>query len=897
MRALFMKKNWVRYFSTSTSIVLSVALSTPATYARDEVKKANFYKNKSMVNPTLCKMSDTDIESLNTGLLQLGFGSYNEGSKKWEDHAKIMSEYLEQKKYYNNDISDQDNMNKLQLMRNIIAYDAVQGAKEIVLEMMRLTGGCFTAKLEKFSNNILPVFLSFKPWSLPTHPKTKMLFENDGVFAKDNLKKFEETNSEEAADEALKKQLQVLMDEQARGITNHFVKLTRDLSRADYEAATPDIKNSEEELAKLFYPNVAKLIRLAYLDHQIGRTSWLARAFLAASEIIAAKEGVVGGVNVKDRFEEKLKTKMASAEDSKNFHLENILGTTWKLPNEQLSLKASIGYAKAQLEGAKNKVVKFIDSLTQVSNDFYVSTKGNPLKDIPTPKLPKASEYAINPSPYETHDVDVPIADMSYVLTRNVAIEGAVIPSGAIPPESLMAEAKAKNLIGNYIGAINYIDAETAENYDVITETRDKAFYRTLNDGYSHIGYAHLRSIEVPDKKGESTRTITMSWVIDNYPSPAADAETPIKGPYNSAGIRFIGLEQYYKVSAHTQLMVATPDASKFEQFAQNQVLNMTEESLKTANETSNLSEVYLAHKPKLSANGKPETTKDTTQTYWPMEVSFDDFQKIHASIHRKKYVSSKNYLLQPNTQNWFKSVTTAATNKLTEFMYKGMTFVWITPNGQYYHGAAYCSFTGLLAYKLGAGIDVQVEPDTWDSLVGKIKSFYDLAVKKATDCKQENDTGFLCEKMASIAESPDVINIKKLSTMPIVAPSGLPAQIFIPLENITRVEAPFIPIQDRLEAGFKDAEKRVAKQTANVKAGIDLIIAESKINPSIVDRYPLPQLPELNGKMVENIGSIDFYEMHLDPAELRGLTMDLVESSISKLGCGDGSLSLVCGK
>ncbi len=954
-----MKKTTSQTIKASISTLLSINLFIPTAAWSLNANTQLITKSKQISNNN-CSLNQSEVDLLNTGLLQLGFGSYYKN--QWQDHASIANDYLQLNKYYKVEgEDDSQNMNKLQLMRNIISYDAVKGAKEVVLQIMKRTGGCFYSKSnQKNYYDLISTLFSFKPWSLSNQPATKGLFTNGGVFTEDGMEVLEAQGKqlETEADKALTKQtdsLRSVMELHSKKLTQELVYLTQSLMRLNQNNSinTFSSEDSAENLAKLFYPNIAKIVRLTYLDHQIGRTFWLGRALLGASLIQLANKSFED----RESFYHDINLKISNDTRFKNFKLENIVGDKWLLANESLDTKEMYAESKRIYEEKRKDFKNFINSIVD----------GTILDQINPSKI--AEQFKVPEDLFTNFDIDkilppivdyreIPVTDMSYVLTRNISVEAAMIPSGAIPPEHLAKNPKNNSLIGKYIGAINYVSAEDAKDSNKFTELREKAYYRTMNDGFSHIGYAHLRTFQI------NNQDITFSWVIDNYPSPAADAETDIQGPYNSAGVRFIGLEQYYKASNHTHLMVANIDPQMFSDFALKQTNKvLTEEDFENLlspiknDRSTEVRKALQVIKPTLDKNGKPVPTvidgNTNVSSKWEMEINYDEFKKLH------QLNSTSNY------ETWYKAVTKRAAQQLTEFLYKGMTFVWITPNGQYYKGGAYCSLTGSLAYKLGTGLDIQDSPDVWDDVVGHVAKLYDTAefISQACDkvesldyatkfisflnlsetskklacstfedsaeqvknyvnsnlnphstipaelaaklfsgyCHIGDEREIVCAAMKSLATNTDIKNIKTLSTMPIVAPSGLAAQNFVPAHNMFTVEAPFMAIQDRLESSFTNSSYRnfSLEFEGEVNLGIENIIRAVESNQSFnkIFNYKIPTSTnsEIQNKMVKNLDSIDFTKMYLDPSEVRGLTMDLLENSLSKMGCAKNSISKVC--
>ncbi|MGZ3818122.1 MAG: hypothetical protein ACXWRZ_15790, partial [Bdellovibrio sp.] len=400
----------------------------------------------------------------------------------------------------------------------------------------------------------------------------------------------------------------------------------------------------------------------------------------------------------------------------------------------------------------------------------------------------------------------VPVYNMSYLYTRGINMESPTIPSGAIPGGDQNATAKNPSpyyygkqmgLVGNFAAAAFVPSAEST--FDTMNRWKDKKFYTTFNDGYSHVGYAVIREAD----------GIKMSWVIDNYPTPIADMEVDLTGiPYNPGGIRISGLEQFYRVDHHSRLAVAhmvnnlpasdssvsDADYYKFFEYAKRQVKGFIKNrySFKHSGKALHFSAYpnFKVYSPILSEEGKPLRNTETKQTFvedpWLVEISSQDFMKMHKIVFDA--VTSNVNPSREQIKEWFDKINKTALDKVYDLMYKGVTFVWITPYGQYFKGGAYCSLTGVLGWKLGTGLDLEEVEDGWHAIVHMVNKQKELL-------------------LSQVGSDPDtaaqVQNVAMMADMPIVSPSGLAAQTYNRIQDVKSFVPPYQELADRFRRQF----------------------------------------------------------------------------------------------
>jgi hypothetical protein len=541
-----------------------------------------------------------------------------------------------------------------------------------------------------------------------------------------------------------------------------------------------------------------QIIELAFMNHQIGRTRFLGRALIA---LLMRQAKLHGQYNL-------AREGLTKILESNQLTFENFIGDQWKIRS--------------------------------------VDKKGNRSDEL------------------------VSIYDMGYVFTRGINMESPTIPSGSIPGGDQRADAsnpspyyygKKMGLVGSFAAAAFVPSAEST--FDAVESWKDKKFYTTFNDGYSHVGYTLVRE----------SQGIKMSWILDNYPTPIADMEVDLTGvPYNPGGIRISGLEQFYRVDHHSRLAVSNmvnslppedmgvsdADYFKFFEYAKRQVLAFVKnkKSFEYGGKALNFADFpnFKVFSPILEpTTGKPlrdvETTEQFVEDPWMVEITPHEFEEMHKIVFAA--VLENHNPSRDEVKKWFDHVRKAALDKIFDLMYKGVTFVWITPYGQYYKGGAYCSLTGVLGWKLGTGLDIQETKDTWHRIVNAVK-------------KQED---FLLKQVSSDPDiSEQIKNIAMMHDMPIVAPSGLAAQVYNRIQDVRSFVPPYQELVDRFRRQF-GREIQV-----NVDPAVESMVL--KLQPE-VERY--------------------FATTPLDFTEVEAIYNDTLEIAISAKGCTQRNS--VCGR
>lgn len=373
----------------------------------------------------------------------------------------------------------------------------------------------------------------------------------------------------------------------------------------------------------------------------------------------------------------------------------------------------------------------------------------------------------------------VKVDTLSFVMNRLLDPMSAVIPWGAQPDLSLKARAKENGLIGNPIAALFPINADSVKDgYDMMAQLKDKASYKVLNDGYSHIGYVVMK-----ESKGSNVR---MSWVVDNYPHIINEADADVKNAkYNSGGIRFVGLEQFYLTSHHSKFLVANTDPKKFHELAMKQI---AENGIpKTGEANLPLGTVTM----KISPEGKPmkQTDAEAKADPWRVEQSQGVLNEFYA---------------ERNPYKFYKKYQELVVKGFHDEIRKGMIFNWITPNGRDEKGGAYCSSTEVIVSYMTAGLNPEFKPSRWISLLKVVVAAYSLAEKFGW----KQFTG-----------NPGLQDLVAMARLRIVSPSSLAAQEYV--DHYTTVAAPAQEIRARLK---DDWTQRVAKKPA-ARGALDKIV------------------------------------------------------------------------
>lgn len=411
----------------------------------------------------------------------------------------------------------------------------------------------------------------------------------------------------------------------------------------------------------------------------------------------------------------------------------------------------------------------------------------------------------------------VPVQTLSYVLTRNMNAESATIPWGAQPDLSLVDRAKSNKLIGNPMSAALVLKAEDLKDgYSWIDSLKDKAFYKHLNDGFSHIGYVVIK--EAKNSK------VKMSWVVDNYPHPLADAEEALPGvKSNAGGLRMVGLEQFFMTSHHSRIIVASQDPELFFSYA----------------------------KEFVARNGIPKTGAE----FFPYEtykMQWDDTLKPVVQEDQSKSVrdpwkvesrqESLNWLYgAKDAQTFWKRYQTMTVEGFEKNIEKGMIFTWITPYGQYFKGGGYCSSTGVIVAGESTGLTLEPKLSRWIGIVHFVGSTLQPLLQKLKLNKLIDATkGFVL-----------------MSKMGIIAPNSLAAQFFM-----TRYKAVTAPIQEIRSRMRDDWTFRIEK-SAKWKEAVDELVNRSKENKFRTMRFDKTEVRafshDIHHKFEIEMGKIGF--------------------------------------
>lgn len=779
----------------------------------------------------------------NTFLLKLGFGELDRtfyvqsrdikmSSKipngSWMDHVDLMKKYRRNKFTYNQ-------MSANQLDRNIKSYEIVKTIKELGLYLASLTLPCVdeAGHQEKLAD-LTTYLTAMKPLDISEAVEEKIK-RNLGL----DFKKASEEKPEEV-DQITQEQLKIAISSH----TKHVVELMMQ-SLFGNDPVADDLVATKKTVSRQLVKLVTPMIQLMYMDHQIGRTQWLGRALIA----LQLRQG-------NDQAFDTLKQYLYAS----GITLENIVGKTWLMDDQISNIAEAQDHLVAVLSKLRNEKRLSLPQALAIKNRFdqslqtWLQKKTDAKKAGFTDALDKTITFLKNqkfakedikqkiassltsitqrikkgPVSFKTNKVAIPVHTMSYLLTRNINVESALTPSLALPGNYEIG--KQFHLIGSLASAMNVVDADyVADNgFGLVTQLKDRAFYRTLNNGFSHVGFAAVREAD----------GVTMTWVIDNYPTPVADNEIDLPGTrFNAGGVRWVGLEQFYKPSQHTRIAVITPDAKLFHEYAKPQIENRLK-AIAAGQEILG-TKMYNAVHPNLDSTGKPMRNLGTNiDDPWTMEIDSATFKKIHQ---------------YENDEEWFDSVSAAAMDKIVDFMYQGVSFVWITPYGQYYKGGAYCSFTGVLGWNLGAGIEaLSTHKDSWSTVIKGLALIHEKAVKKLSALENskidDKQKVFLKKQLQAVVDNGSLKDAAVAVSVDIYTPSGLPAQTYVPKKNVYEVVAPYRDVNARYGLLFDKNQKAF-------------------------EEYRI-----MEHKSVEYSANLN--EISLDPTEVRGIQLDLLEVS-----------------
>jgi hypothetical protein len=388
--------------------------------------------------------------------------------------------------------------------------------------------------------------------------------------------------------------------------------------------------------------------------------------------------------------------------------------------------------------------------------------------------------------------VKAKVSDLSMILARTIDMDSAAIPFGAIPTD--VKRAKERGLIGAILAGLLVVTDETVENsYTPIDRLRDRAFYTVLNNGYSHIGYAFI-------KKAKDSN-IKMTWIMDNYPNPVADSgstETVPGGRYIDGGLRYVGLEQFYLSSHHSKLFITNVDWQKFYEHAKNEVKK------KGLPKTGDVSFPFATYKIQVDSFGRPliqdpsKSVRDDWTIVTQQEKLNDLYAAKDANTFRHKYIA----LLEQG---------------FMENLKMGMTFVWITPYGQYFKGTGYCSSTVEIISRSYTGLTLEPVPTDYRrimKLIAKIDNLADRWGLSALTDGQINDVG-------------------QMARMGLVAPSSLANQEFM-----TDYWSVVAPIREIGQRALDDWSFRLEKSNQALKVVDAAFTIEDQIHFAYTKKF-----------------------------------------------------------
>lgn len=622
-------------------------------------------KNKNTTISSMSKMTEPEMREF---LVDLGF----------QDWEKQIQEKIDRKETWNEATATQQ-------LRNLKSMSAFTAARELaVLLMSRTQSQLNTENGMQNMADLAGYLISLQPMNPIKKIPTEILDLSD-------------EKQKAAMDKYVSDLTRQNMEEHTRIIVSDL------LENIYGENMMQKIKNnqlSQEEntdikaTTKKIYDLTSTFVDRMYLDHQVGQTRFIGRAFLG----LMARQAELRREPLLDQMLEKSLARHG-------VKIQNYIGDTWLL-----------GSSKT-------------DELQRV-----------------------------------------PVNTFSYVLTRNTNTESATIPWGAQPASELYERAKENELIGNPLSAALVVSADdlASGNYGVLQKFRDKKFYTWMNDGFSHIGYAVIKQAR--------NSNVKMSWVIDNYPHPLADAEETIENTrFNAGGMRFVGLEQFFMTSHHTRVMVASIDPQEFYDYAMKHIAKHG------VPKTGDKIFPYSTSKMKLDKNGKPQLQNDMDIVNWGWTV--ESSQEILNDLYTTK-----------DPQEFYRKAQALITAKMEKNMERGMIFHWITPYGRYEEGGGYCSSSGVIAAIQAIGLTIEPQPSRWISLLHFLAKIYEQA--KKWDLK-------------FITENAQLKNFAKMAQMGIIAPSSLAAQSFVKTYHAVRAAIQDIRARTNDDWSFRVANSK----------------------------------------------------------------------------------------
>jgi hypothetical protein len=361
------------------------------------------------------------------------------------------------------------------------------------------------------------------------------------------------------------------------------------------------------------------------------------------------------------------------------------------------------------------------------------------------------------------------IGNFNFILTRTMGTDTAFISAGAVPGD--LELAKKLGVVGKLTSAPFFVTPhDVKDGMNSWARVRDRVSQASLplNDGYSHVGFTLLRKDPVTG--------ISMVWVADSYPEPAADASSRMNTKTSTGGMRLLGYEHYNDFSHHGKVLIASHDSVKFFRHA-------IQEIRKNGYPKDGIA--FPAIRPEFNAAGDLIVPKNPVAQNWNMEITEAEFREIHREIFSGEYVGKSAKDLKEIADRWYNRMSERAAEKLVHFAERGIYFQWITPLGQYFHGGMYCSLTGEIAFKMTTGITIQAKKDRYIDLLHYVVKLAESSPKVRA----------AIEAVVGKTQLKDFSAMAKLKPG-IIAPSGLVAQPFV--GNVTKYDHPNRKLNER---------------------------------------------------------------------------------------------------
>lgn len=349
--------------------------------------------------------------------------------------------------------------------------------------------------------------------------------------------------------------------------------------------------------------------------------------------------------------------------------------------------------------------------------------------------------------------VERKMSNMTFLLIKNQTAETAFISRGAIPHDFKLG--KELGVVGNLAYALMVPShGEPGEGISSLNRIKDRLVQMAnwnVNNGYSHVGYARVL---------ENRATgIRMTWVVDNYPEPAADASSRMSLDTSTGGVRILGYEHYDDSTHYTRFLAADHDKLKYFKFAAEYIRK---------NGYPKDGVAFPSIKGEFDKDGALIVPEKPTAQNWMMSISESEFRDLHHEIYHNEDRGKSNAELRVIAERWYDRVMQKTSDQLIDLAEKGMYFQWITPLGQYYYGGGYCSHTGVLATMMAAGVPLEEHPDRYIA----------LEIHIARMAEHSPRLRKMLNKVMGEKTVNDFVAMKNLKPG-IIAPSGLVAQKF----------------------------------------------------------------------------------------------------------------------